>query len=189
MKKREVPKYWLPGGFILEGFIFGGLFLRFQFRGVGGGGDPDCYDVFQSLFCKNFQRCDLTLVYSVYSHFSIETPRVENPMHVICNLKHHVRIIKYRFNLKQKHSKFFVVETFSKEHQIQLKTSMQIREVSRRNGHLSFIAFGWTLRSYYFMQKKIGQGCTSKWKNKHSTEFPSYHVVVCSLESISESGT
>lgn len=48
-------------------------------------------------------------------------------MHV---LKYNVRIIKYRFNLKEKHSKFIVVKTFFKEHQIQLKTSTQIRELS-----------------------------------------------------------
>ena len=52
-------------------------------------------------------------------------------MHVICNLKYNVRIIKYRFNLKEKHSKFIIVKTFFKEHQIQLKTSTQIRELSR----------------------------------------------------------
>lgn len=61
------------------GVYIGRLHLwRFIFAfPVWGVGDPDCYDVFQSLFCRNFQRCDLTLVYSVYSHFSIETPRVK----------------------------------------------------------------------------------------------------------------
>ena len=52
-------------------------------------------------------------------------------MHVIRNLKYNVRIFNYRFNLKEKHSKFLVVKTFFKEHQLQLKTSTQIRELSR----------------------------------------------------------
>lgn len=33
-----------------------------------GGPLPERYDVIQSLFRRNFQRCDLTLVYRVYSH-------------------------------------------------------------------------------------------------------------------------
>ena len=36
-----------------------------------GGLFPERYGVIQSLFWRNFQRCDLTLVYSVYPHKKI----------------------------------------------------------------------------------------------------------------------